>query len=167
MANMRHRHDFVLTLAPNQSIAGHFQVALNLDTDPITYVVSGAFGAKTFTMSYATPAAAKAGLDQIFLPIHLFLEDLEQSAPREAPEVLRSHVFLLDFPNTGGDNLVGSLQLSFDWQAVDRAQLLMQLDGASITVKRVTIEDVLAALQPLSTIRAWLVMHARMDIANF
>jgi hypothetical protein len=167
MANMRHRHDFLLTLSPTQSIAGHFQVALNLDTDPITYVISGAFGAKTFTRSYATPAAAKAGLDQIFLPIHMFLEDVERSAPLEAPEVLQSHIYLLDFPNTGGDNLVGSLQLSFDRQAVDRAQLLMQFDGASITVKRVTIGDVVAALQPLSTIRAWLTTHARLDIALF
>lgn len=165
MANYMHAIRFTLQLAPAQTVNGIFQVDLNLDTTPAAYIVSGGLGAKTFSMSYPTPAEAKEGLDRILIPIHMFLEDLERSAMLESPKVVDSQVYALTFPSTSG-NLIGSLQLAFDATAPDKARLLMTLDGAAITVKRVLISQVQEALAPFALIRSWLISHVRIDISD-
>lgn len=163
MANYTHAIRFTLQLAPAQTVDGIFRVDLDLDTSPVAYIVSGALGAKTFSMSYPTPAEAKAGLDRILTPIQMFLEDLKRSALLESPKVVDSQVYTLTFPSTSG-NLLGSLQLAFDAAAPDKARLLMTLDGAAITVKRVLISQIQDALAPFAEIRGWLISHVRADL---
>jgi hypothetical protein len=166
MPNFRHRIDFTLQLSPTQTANGHFAIQLNVNDDPATYVVSGALAAKTFSQSYDTAIDARNGLNQIFFPINAFLENLTLAIEMQDVQILDTKLFVLDFPNTGG-NLAGSLQLLFDDDATDQAQINFILDGAGVTIKRPTIEEGHAVLAILGTLRQWLVQHSRLDLSTF